>query len=161
MIGRTFVLAAVLALAATAAEPRSSRTPSFPTACRAAVPARYAGEPAQWLGDCVKNRAEGLGVLRIGRGAPFAFLVGRMKAGRPASGLLFNPDKSYAAARGFTADGRILPADGNYLKEQDQAWADAVLAARQVGDRFVKAGNAASAAYYRRFASEIENGRPE
>lgn len=133
----------------------------FPTPCATTAPAEIKIRPALWLGACVAGRAEGLGVLRMGQQQPFAFFVGRMKTGRPASGLLFDTDKSYWTVRGSGANGKVLIADGDYLKEQDQAWADAVLAARQVGDRFEKAGNAASAAYYRRFASEIENGRPE
>ncbi|MGW8191778.1 hypothetical protein [uncultured Sphingomonas sp.] len=140
---------------------RPVATPRFPLACTATAPADIRVRPALWLGACVAGKAEGLGILRMGQRQPFAFLVGRMKSGRPASGLLFDTDKSYWTARGFDANGKVLIADGNYPKEQDQAWADAVLAARQVGDRFAKAGNAASAAYYRRFASEIENGRPE
>lgn len=141
--------------------PKSSVATTFPTPCSGRVPARFAGIPSQWLGGCVAGKAEGLGVLRIGKQAPFAFLVGRMKAGRPASGLVFSAKGTHAMARAFDAEGRILFADGDYPKEQDRVWAEAVLAARQVGDRFAKAGNAASAAYYRRFASEIENGRPE
>lgn len=141
--------------------PKSSAATTFPTPCQARVPARFAGSPSQWLGGCVAGKADGLGVLRIGRRAPFAFLVGRMKTGRPASGLVFSAKGTYAMARAFDAEGRILFADGDYPKEQDRVWAEAVLAARQVGDRFAKAGNPASAAYYRRFASEIENGRPE
>ncbi len=150
-----------LAVASTLAAQPPSHAAAFPQTCRTAVPARYLWQPSQWLGACINGRAEGLGVLRIGRGAPFAFLVGRMKAGRPASGLLFNPDKSYAAARGFDSNGGILPADGDYPKEQDRVWAEAVLAARATADRLARAGNAASAAYYRRFASEIANGRPD
>lgn len=152
-------------LVTTAGLPAATRKPDqigrFPTACAAIAPTDITVRPAIWLGNCVSGKADGLGILRMGQRPPFAFLVGRMKAGRPASGLLFDVDKSYWTARGFDAKGHVLIADGNYLKEQDQAWADAVLAARSVGDRFAKAGNAGSAAYYRRFASEIENGRPE
>ena len=164
MMNQTIGFAAPLAIGgmtSPASPPKPRHTTSFPTTCRASVPARFSGQPSQWLGACVAGKAQGLGVLRIGARQPFAFLVGRMKEGRPASGLVFNTDKSYAAARGFDAHGRILVADGYHLKKQDAVWADAVRAARSVGDRFAKAGNAGSAAYYRRFASEIENGRPE
>lgn len=163
MMRRKVLNAALLAIGLTSpvVAQKPSSTLQFPTPCSAIAPADISVRPVLWLGSCVGGRAEGLGVLRMGKRPPFAFLVGRMKAGRPASGLLFDVDKSYWTARGFDAKGHVLIADGNYLKEQDQAWADAVLAARSVGDRFAKAGNAGSAAYYRRFASEIENGRPE
>ena len=151
----------VFTAAIPAATRKSDRAVRFPTTCAAIAPTDIALRPAIWLGDCVLGKADGLGILRMGGRPLHAFFVGQMKAGRPASGLLFDVDKSYWTARGFDAKGHVLIADGNYLKEQDQAWADAVRAARSVSDRIAKAGNAGSAAYYRRFASEIENGRPE
>lgn len=139
----------------------SSARAHFPSRCFAIAPAAICGPSVQWLGPCVAGKAEGLGILRVGSRAPFAFLIGRMKAGRASSGHVVELNGSYMEAMAFDGRGEAILADGEHIPEQDKVWAEAVKAARSVAVRFAKAGNSSSAAYYRRFADEIEHGRPE
>ena len=129
--------------------------------CVATAPTEIAGGTARWLGSCPAGRAEGLGVLRVGAREPFGFLVGRMKAGRPVSGLIFKPSGNYMEAVAFDGRGRAILADGEHVQQEDALWATAARAARNVAERFADDGNRNSASYYRRLAYRIEHDRPE
>lgn len=135
--------------------------PAQAAGCAVVLPTPMRGMPATWLGQCAAGKATGVGVLRAGARAPFAFFYGRVTAGKPQTGLLLRPDRSYTDVRGLTPTGDVLPADGEHIAEQDRAWADAAAGARLVARKFAAAGNAGSAAYYNHEAHRIETERPE
>lgn len=139
----------------------SQAAPPPAAGCSAVVPAGMTGSPPRWLGACAAGKAAGVGVLRVGDRAPFAFFFGRVAAGRPQTGLVMLASGNMIQIRGVTDTGAILSADGEHLPEQDRAWADAAAGARLVARRFAAAGNRGSAAYYARWAQRIETQRPE
>ena len=128
--------------------------------CPAVKPADLPG-PARWLGPCPSGRAEGMGVLRIGAAAPFAFFAGRMAAGRLGEGVVVRPDGLFEVAVGFDARGRSLPTDSLHPEQQDEVFAVAVQAAQATANRFTQLKNRGSADFYRRLALRIRNGLPE
>ena len=151
------MVAATLATGAAAPVPRPVAAP----ACAAAVPAEFALRPARWLGGCALGKADGLGVMRFGAAAPFAFFAGRMRAGRPVTGMLINPDGLFRPARGFDARLGAIDTDGNRPAEQDAVFRLASRAAEATARRFAATGNPGSAGFYHAMAERIGNGQPE
>jgi hypothetical protein len=129
--------------------------------CSTVVPAEMRGPQPRWLGQCADGKAVGVGVLRVGARAPFAFFFGRVVAGRPQTGLIMLSSGNMMEIRGVTASGAVLPTDGENIPEQDRAWDDAAAGARLVARRFAAARNPGSSAYYARWAHKIETQRPE
>ena len=149
--------AVMLVTAAAAPVPR----PAAPLPCAAAIPAEFALRPAHWLGGCTLGKAEGLGVLRFGAAAPFAFFVGQMRNGRPVTGMLINPDGLFRPAKGFDSRLGAIDTDGNRPAEQEAVFALAGRAAEATSHRFAAIGNPGSASFYHGMAKRIADGRPE
>ncbi len=114
-----------------------------------------------WMGSCTGGRAEGIGVLRAGAVAPFGFFAGRMRAGRPGAGVIILANGMFEVAAAFDSDGHPVPTDSLHPEQQDEVFALAARAARATADRFARAGNRASANYYRGLARRIANGQSE
>lgn len=131
-------------------------SPAAAAVCAAAAPADLGPGTATWLGACPKGRADGLGVLRARRQTGTQFFYGRMKAGRPATGVV------------TTAKGDLIPAwrFDRALKPVDDASGDrsssvatfdtAAAGARAASARLRVAGNRASARFYAQKARDLE-----
>ena len=156
---RAYPILAAALLASAAAAP--APPPVAPAACTTAIPAEFALRPARWLGGCTAGKAEGLGVMRFGAAAPYAFFVGRMRTGRPVTGMLINPDGLFRPAKGFDSRLEAIDTDGNRRAEQDAVFALAGRAAEATARRFAAMGNPGSASFYHAMAKRIANGQPE
>lgn len=130
-------------------------------ACATIVPAEIKGAPSRWLGECASGKATGVGALRVGVRAPFAFFFGRMVAGKPQTGLVMLSSGNVMPTRGLSATGAIVPVSGENAQEQDRAWADAAAGARLVARRYAATGNRGSSVYYTGWVRKIETQRPE
>lgn len=105
----------------------------------------------RWSGACRSGFADGLGVLRQYRQARVErWFYGRVAAGQPAIGVVDLGD-GFMAGR-FDGGRLVRDADRNTLIE---AFDEASLAARQMAERFRRAGNAASARYYDNKAAQL------
>lgn len=147
MIGRLAIAALVAASVASG---------SAAAACTAAAPVDLGSAQAKWLGACPGGRAEGLGVLRANAAAGPRLFFGRMKAGRPETGVV------------ATASGDFIPAwryDRALYRVEDPSgdrgssvatFDVAAAAARVAAKRLRAAGNKASAAYYATRARDLE-----
>ncbi len=129
-------------------------------ACKAVAPADLTSHPARWLGDCLDGRANGLGVVRAGLREPYQFFAGAMSAGQPVRGILITPDAFQVVER-FDLQGRDVSPRSSDPQAHHAVYVLAVKASRAAARRFEMAGNLASAAYYRRLASRLEEGEPE
>jgi hypothetical protein len=120
-------------------------------ACSFEVPAQWSREATRWDGECSDGRAHGLGVLKeYQNGSVAKFFFGRLRSGQPVLGVIDQPEGFIA---GTFRDGRAVPSDER--QATISAFNEAEQAARSVSDRFRKAGNAASTAFYRNKAREL------
>ena len=144
------LLAAALhvSCAADVAAPAAPAAPEAPLAgpahCRFVVPEGLVPGDVRWSGACRAGLAEGIGVLRQYRQATVErIFYGRLDAGRPVIGVVDLGDGFMA---GRFDDGRLVrDADRDTLIE---AFDTASEAARQMAERFRRAGNAASVRFY-------------
>lgn len=121
--------------------------------CEFVVPLSMGSGPAYWTGECTAKKASGFGMLRRRDGervGPAFF--GQMRAGLPVVGVI--DDEGYRV--GKFKDGDI----GNDAELEPQlridAFRAAAKAAREVGARFAKQGNSASARHYQSVAQQLE-----
>lgn len=145
--GLVRALAAALALAAVPA--------TAAPACRAAVPAAIGAGPATWIGPCPRGRAEGDGVLRAPRDGTTRLFFGRMRAGRPQSGVMTSARGDYLPAWRFTPDLAALDDPSGDRAASVRTFDTAADGARAASARLRRTGNRASAAFYAARAREL------
>lgn len=122
-----------------------------PAHCRHGVPAGMPALDVRWSGACVAGLAEGRGTLRAYEGGKVVqIFYGRLEAGQPVLGVI-DLDGGFRAGR-FAAGQVVDEGDRDTLI---QAFDEAAAAARQMAARFLKAGNAASARFYRYKARQL------
>lgn len=144
------LLTPALVLVAASLAGSAGAAPTGP-ACSFEVPAQWSREGTRWDGECSDGRAHGLGVLKEYRNGSVAkFFFGRLRDGQPVLGVIDQPEGFIA---GTFRDGRAVPSDER--QATISAFTEAEQAARSVSDRFRKAGNAASTAFYRNKAREL------
>ncbi|GLK88041.1 hypothetical protein [Pseudomonas turukhanskensis] len=109
-------------------------------------PQGWAPDAARWDGDCAGTLAEGLGVLKEQQGATVKRLFfGQAHKGELAVGVIDAPEQGFIAGR--FARGSVLPTEDRQTVLD--AFETAAQAASAAAARFDKAGNAASASFYR------------
>lgn len=147
-----------LLLLATAATTTTRNARTEPETC--AVAATSHGKPAgKWAGGCRAGRAEGPGAMRIdgpnGRGV----FAGRATCGRPTSGVTTLEDGAlFPLAPTPTNAPRYMDAAS---MATDKAFRNAFDGAAAASNAYARAGNAASARYYRDLRAKLLNGQPE
>ena len=161
------VLGALGMLAAAAAggtmEPWLGAVPK-PMPCQASapiMPAFTTARPWRWLGACPAARAEGAGVLVLGTSERNTFFVGRMHAGRPVAGMLYERMGLPIPVKTFTAAGVAVQPDGDRPAEQHAVFVLASRAALATSQWLAAHGNRAGAGWYRDLSREIREGEPE
>ena len=161
LITATCFLTAAAACQAPAKSAAGNATEIASKPRRADVPAELTAAPAQWLGECRNGVADGPGVTRAGRAAPYEFFAGRMREGRLVDGVLVLRSGLMMVAVRFDAQRRVVVSDGLRPSEDESVFHTATAAAEAVSQRFARAGNRASAAYYAALATRIRNAPPE
>lgn len=131
------------------------------TNCTLTPPAEFGDRPSRWLGDCIRGKAEGVGVMRFGASAPFSFFAGIVRAGRPIRGMLIDDNGMFRVAWNFDQRANAIDAGGDRPSEQDQVFKIAAQAAEATSKRFSARGNRGSASYYGALAKRIREGKPE
>lgn len=116
-------------------------------ACTITTPPQgWAPDAARWDGECAGNQAEGLGVLKEQQGATVKRLFfGQAQNGELAMGVIDVPEQGFIAGR--FAQGQVVASDDRQTLLN--AFETAANAAAAAAARFDKAGNAASASFYR------------
>ncbi|OWQ90790.1 hypothetical protein CDN99_11500 [Roseateles aquatilis] len=122
-------------------------------ACNVTTPPEgWAAGSARWDGACAGAQADGLGVLKEQQGAAVKrMFLGRVHKGELSLGVVDIPDQGFAAGR--FEQGKLVPTDDR--QQIIKAFDEAARAATAAADRFEKAGNAASAKFYRAKAKEL------
>lgn len=116
------------------------------------TPDGWAAGSARWDGACVGPQADGLGVLKEQQGAAVKrMFLGRVAKGELSLGVVDIPDQGFAAGR--FEQGKLVPTDDRQLIIK--AFDEGARAATAAAERFEKAGNAASAKFYRAKAKEL------
>lgn len=116
------------------------------------APEGWAAGSARWDGACAGAQADGLGVLKEQQGASVKrMFLGRVQKGELSLGVVDIPDQGFAA--GKFEQGKLVPTEDRQLIIK--AFDEAARAATAAADRFEKAGNAASAKFYRGKAKEL------
>ncbi|MEK1942499.1 MAG: hypothetical protein AAAB16_19190 [Pseudomonas sp.] len=121
-------------------------SPGAFAACTIATPADWSAGSARWDGECTGNTANGLGVLKEQQGTAVKRLFfGRVQNGELAEGVIEVPEQGFVAGR--FEQGRVLASDER--QTLIDAFEVAAQAAAAAAERFVQAGNSASANFYR------------
>ena len=119
--------------------------------CRFVVPEGWAARPVRWSGGCHAGLAEGRGILRVyEHGQVAGTFFGTLQAGQLALGVIEQLD-GFVAGR-FEAGKLVADGERNTLI---MAFDEASAAALQLAERYRKAGNAASAHYYKVKATQL------
>ncbi|WP_034161136.1 hypothetical protein [Sphingomonas sp. ERG5] len=160
------IAATGLLAAAAACQVSANGAPAKPSIaaakpCRAEMPADLTTAPGHWLGDCRNGMADGLGVTRSGRAAPYEFFAGRMRDGRLVDGVLVLKSGLMMVAIRFDEQRHVVVSDGLRPSEDEAVFRTATAAAETVSKRFAAAGSRSSAAYYANLAKKIRNAPPE
>lgn len=129
--------------------------------CRAEMPADLTTAPGHWLGECKNGMAEGLGVTRSGRAAPYEFFAGRMRDGHLVDGVLLLKSGLMMVAIRFDEQRRVVVSDGLRPSEDEAVFRIGSAAAEAVSKRFAAAGSRSSATYYANLAKKIRDAPPE
>jgi len=121
--------------------------------CEFVSPVSLTAGPTYWVGECTANKATGFGMLRRrdGNQAGPAF-YGEMHAGVPMIGVIDN--EGYRVGR--FKDGDIGGDAELEFQVRMDAFEAAARAAREVGSRYTKQGNQASARLYEGVAKQLE-----
>lgn len=141
-------------------------TLSGPADCRFAVPADMHSGPAQWLGPCSANLANGIGVLRVALPTGKAELFyGVFRQGEPVRGIFgdsdggfSNPTHGFSPRTGHSVDDNYT---SNPAGQDASLWVLAASAARVAARHYENVGNKASAEFYRARAKELSRGPAE
>ncbi|MBB3195061.1 hypothetical protein [Roseateles terrae] len=140
---RTVIVAAALATTSVASW----------AGCRVATaPEGWAASSMRWDGDCTGDTANGLGVLKEQDGATVKrMFFGRVVKGELTLGVLDEPGQGFGA--GEFRGGKLIDTDDRSLIIK--SFEDAAKAAAAAADRFERAGNKASAKFYRDKAKQL------
>lgn len=130
-------------------------TASLPAvaSCRVATaPEGWAASSMRWDGDCTGDVANGLGVLKEQDGATVKrMFFGRVVKGELALGVLDEPGQGFGA--GEFRGGKLIGTEDRSLIIK--SFEEAAKAATAAADRFERAGNKASAKFYRDKAKQL------
>jgi hypothetical protein len=128
---------------------------SLPTwaGCRVSTPPEgWAASSMRWDGDCAGEKANGLGVLKEQDGATVKrMFLGRVSQGELTLGVLDEPGQGFGA--GAFQNGKLMDSDDRNLILK--SFEEAAKAASAAADRFERAGNKASAKFYRDKAKQL------
>lgn len=121
--------------------------------CRVLTPPEgWAASSMRWDGDCTDDTAHGLGVLKEQDGAAVKrMFFGRVSKGELALGVLDEPGQGFGA--GAFRNGKLVETNDRALILQ--SFEQAAKAASEAADRFERAGNKASAKFYRDKAKQL------
>ncbi len=126
--------------------------PALATCHITTPPSDWPANSARWDGACQADLAHGLGVLKEQRGATVQrIFFGRADQGELSLGVMELPNEGFVAGR--FRQGQVLPTDDR--PTLIKAFDEAAQAATAAADRFEKAGNAASAKFYRAKAKTL------
>lgn len=122
-----------------------------PHGCTVTAPRGWVQSSVRWDGPCPAGVADGLGVLKeLGGGSVRRIFFGMVRGGEIRSGVI-DQENGYIA--GNFAQGSLLQSDDRQTVVS--AFDQAAQAANQAAARFEKAGNRASAQFYRAKAKTL------
>jgi hypothetical protein len=146
------IAAAATAVGAAAAAQATDPAPmAGPARCRFVAPEGMPAADIRWSGSCRSGLAHGRGTLRAFEGGKVVqVFYGRLEAGQPRLGAI-DLGGGFKAGR-FEAGRPVADGDRDTLIK---AFDEAAAAARQVSAAYRRAGNVASARFYRDKAQQL------
>lgn len=120
-------------------------------ACAFNAPYGWSQNSTRWDGECRAGHADGIGILKeFSNRKVKRFFFGRVKDGNLDLGVI---DQAEGYVAGQFAQGRLVPSEDRQIFVS--AFAEAEKATSQAASRFSKAGNKASARFYKAKAREL------